>query len=108
MKRSVRLLFLILIFIPAMALFLVGRYERSILRARQATYKQDLLILQQAVNQYIHDNHQPPKSMQELVKAHYLSAIPKVPFDPEIDMTSVLGDPVLSPNLSVFKLPHVK
>jgi hypothetical protein len=65
---------------------------------------QDAFSIRQAINQYTLDKDQPPKSLQDLVEAHYLGAIPTHACMDELDSPPVLEDPVLSPNLSAFKL----
>ena len=67
-----------------------------------------MLAIQQAIDQYTRDKHHPPNSLQDLVKEHYLGAIPTPLLTPqEIEDAPVLGDPVLGPNLSVFRLTGV-
>src|ERR1700681_2854163 len=56
-----------------------GRYEKSVLRAKEATLKQDLFVMRQAIQQYTLDKQAAPMSLDELVQSKYLSAIPKDP-----------------------------
>ena len=55
-----------------------GRYERSVLRAKEATLKQDLFIMRQAIQQYTLDKEAGPSSLDDLVPK-YISAIPGIP-----------------------------
>ena len=56
-----------------------GRYERSVLRAREATLKQDLFVMRQAIQQYTLDKQAAPSSLDDLVQAQYLQQIPTDP-----------------------------
>lgn len=60
--------------------------------------------MRDAIDNYTLDKNQPPHSLQDLVDAGYLRAIPRDPItnkaDWELDLEGpVLGDPVLSPDL---------
>jgi type II secretory pathway pseudopilin PulG len=96
---------LIVVVALAVVLFLsAGRYQRSIQRARKAVCLEDAALAREAINQYTLDKNQPPKSLQDLVEAHYLGAVPAHPCMEELDSPPVLEDPVSSPNLSTFRL----
>jgi general secretion pathway protein G len=56
-----------------------GRYERSVLRAREATLKQDLFVMRQAIQQYTLDKQAAPTSLDDLVHAEYIQQIPTDP-----------------------------
>jgi general secretion pathway protein G len=51
------------------------RYEKSVLRAREATLKQDLFIMRNAIQQYTLDKEAGPSSLDDLVPK-YISGIP--------------------------------
>jgi len=51
------------------------RYEKSVLRAREATLKQDLFVMRNAIQQYTLDKEAGPTSLDDLVPK-YLSGIP--------------------------------
>ena len=74
-----------------------GRYEKSVLRAKEATLKQDLFIMRNAIQQYTLDKEAGPTSLDDLVESKYLSAIPKDPItgtkDWHTDSEQVLLDP---------------
>src|SRR6202030_4712999 len=44
-----------------------GRYEKSVLRAKEATLKQDLFVMRQAIQQYTLDKEAGPSSLDDLV-----------------------------------------
>ena len=56
-----------------------GGYEKSVLRAKEATLKQDLFVMRQAIQQYTLDKQAAPTSLDDLVQAKYLSGIPTDP-----------------------------
>lgn len=81
-------------------------------RAREAALKVDLQTMRNAVNNYTSDKHQRPKSLQDLVDAGYLREIPVDPITHSKDWAldfdgSVLGDPVMSPDLKAQGLYDV-
>ncbi len=75
-----------------------GRYERSVLRAKEATLKQDLFVMRNAIQQYTLDKEAGPSSLDDLVEGKYLSAIPTDPItrskDWHTETEQVLLDPL--------------
>ena len=75
----------------------IGRYERSILRSKEAVLKQDLFIMRNAIQQYTLDKEAGPASLDDLVAAKYLSGIPTDPItrakDWHTDSEQILLDP---------------
>jgi len=73
------------------------RYERSVLRAKEATLKQDLFIMRNAIQQYTLDKEAGPSSLDDLVPK-YISAIPVDPVtrnkDWHAESEEVLLDPL--------------
>jgi general secretion pathway protein G len=73
------------------------RYERSVVRAREATLKQDLFVMRNAIQQYTLDKEAGPSSLDDLVPK-YLSAIPTDPItrnkDWHTESEQVLLDPL--------------
>jgi general secretion pathway protein G len=102
-------LFRSLFFIPIVVFVLTfgilclvsGRYQKSILRAREATCNEEAFVYHEAIDQYSLDKGHPPKSLRDLVEEHYLLEIPTDPCTLELDSPPVLGDPILNPNFSV-------
>ena len=72
------------------------RYEKSVVRAREATLKTDLSVMRNAINQYTLDKEAGPTSLDDLVPK-YISAIPVDPItrtkDWKADSEDVLLDP---------------
>jgi general secretion pathway protein G len=75
-----------------------GRYEKAVLRAREATLKQDLFTMRNAIQQYTLDKEAGPSSLDDLVQAKYLSGVPKDPItgqkDWQTESEQVLLDPL--------------
>ncbi len=75
----------------------VARYERSVLRSREGVLHQDLFIMRNAIQQYTLDKEAGPTSLDDLVSAKYLSAVPTDPItrakDWKTDSDPVLLDP---------------
>ena len=90
------MLFVIMI-IMILAGVAVGRYERSVLRAKEATLKQDLFAMRQAIQQYTLDKEAAPTSLDDLVQSKYLSAIPKDPMTNHKDWHLDFEDVLLTP-----------
>lgn len=71
-----------------------GRYERSVVRAREAVLHQDLQTLRSAIDQYTLDKEKGPQSLDDLVQAGYLREVPIDPItrgrDWHIDYDNVL------------------
>jgi len=73
-------------------------------RAREAVLLRDLRTIRDAIDNYTLDKERRPKSLQDLVDAGYLRAIPVDPMTGKTDWVPdfegpVLGDPVVSPDL---------
>ncbi len=90
-----------MIIVVAIMLILAGmaatRYERSVVRAREATLKQDLFIMRNAIQQYTLDKEAGPSSLDDLVPK-YMSSIPIDPItrnkDWHTESEQVLLDPL--------------
>lgn len=56
------------------------RYALHLRRAHEAVLKEDLYNMRQAIDQYTQDKSKAPQSLDDIVTAGYLRAIPKDPF----------------------------
>jgi general secretion pathway protein G len=65
-------------------------------REQEATLKQDLRVMRQAIDQYTLDKQQAPQSLQDLVNGHYLKEIPTDPFTRKKDWVPQFDDVVMS------------
>ena len=75
-----------------------GRYEKSVLRAKEATLKQDLFAMRQAIQQYTLDKQAAPASLDDLVASKYLSGIPVDPITRSKDWHLDFEDVLLTPD----------
>lgn len=80
--------------------------------SREAVLRTDLRTIRDAIDNYALDKKKAPRSLQDLVEAGYLRAIPVDPTtlkpDWELDFgVPILGDPVLSPDLRAEGLVNV-
>jgi general secretion pathway protein G len=77
-----------------------GRYEQSVVRAREAALKQSLQTMRSAIQQYTLDKQQAPQSLDDLVAAGYLTSIPEDPVTRNREWHPDFDDYVLSPDQS--------
>src|SRR5438270_1380053 len=75
--------------------FAVPKYTQSILMAREAALKQDLYTLRQAIDEYTLDKQRAPQSLDDLVAAGYLRAVPKDPITDSAQTWQVVQEDVL-------------
>ncbi|MGH9859725.1 MAG: type IV pilin protein, partial [Candidatus Acidiferrales bacterium] len=74
-----------------------GNYQRSVLRSKEAALKQDLFVMRNAIEQFTLDKEAAPQSLDELVSAGYLRAIPKDPITNAVDWRPIYDDVLLTP-----------
>src|ERR1700737_1474171 len=84
----------IIFFLLGMA---AGNYLRSVTRAREASLKQDLQVMRQAIDNYTLDKQAAPESLEALQQAGYLRIIPVDPMTNAKDWQPQYADLVLSP-----------
>jgi general secretion pathway protein G len=72
-------LMVVMAIIAILASIAVVRYEHSIWRARESVLRQDLFTLRSSIDQYTLDKQKAPQSLDDLVSAGYIKAIPKDP-----------------------------
>jgi general secretion pathway protein G len=75
-----------------------GRYDRSVVRAREATLKQDLQVMRQAMDNYTLDKQSAPQSIEALQEAGYLRIVPTDPMTQAKDWQPQFDEVVLSPD----------
>jgi general secretion pathway protein G len=90
-------LMIVLTIIMILATIAAGRYDRSVLRSKEAVLKQDLYTMRQAIQQYTLDKQAGPGSLDDLVGAKYLGAIPVDPISRAKDWKVDSEDILLSP-----------
>jgi general secretion pathway protein G len=89
-----------LMIVITIILILIGmaaqRYEKSVQHAREATMKQDLWVMRQAIDNYTLDKQAAPQSLEDLVQAGYLRMVPKDPMTGVADWVPQFDSVVLS------------
>ena len=73
-----------------------GRYEKSIIRSREAVLKQDLATMRNAIQQYTLDKEAGAQSLDDLVSAGYLREVPTDPITRERDWHTNFDNVLLS------------
>ncbi len=89
-----------LIIVCAMISILLGVmvpiYKIHILHANEAVLKQDLRSMRDAIDQYTQDKEKAPQTLDDLVSAGYLHAIPKDPFTHAADTWQTVQEDVMT------------
>lgn len=85
-----------------------GRYQQSVLRAKEAALKQNLLVMRKSIDQYTLDKEQAPQSLEDLVSAGYLREVPVDPITRQRDWRTETCDLLLSPEQSATGICDVK
>lgn len=75
-----------------------GRYERSIVRSREAALKQDLRVMREAIDRFTLDKESAPGSLDDLVVAQYMRSVPTDPITNKKDWQLLFEDVQLSPD----------
>ena len=101
-----------LIIVCAMISILLGVmvpiYKIHILHANEAVLKQDLYNMRQAIDQYTQDKNKAPQTLDDIVSAGYLHALPKDPFTHAADWQVVQEDAVESVDQTAPGISDVK
>ena len=78
-------LLIVMVDIAILAAMAIPSYTRVVTSAREAALKEDLYVMRKAIDSYTVDKARAPQSLQDLVSAGYLKAIPKDPFTGHTD-----------------------
>jgi general secretion pathway protein G len=93
-----------LMIVITIILILIGmaaqNYSKSVQRAREATLKQDLWVMRQAIDNYTMDKQAAPQSLEDLVQAGYLRKVPVDQITGAADWVPQYDSVVLSPDQS--------
>jgi general secretion pathway protein G len=100
-------LMIVIMIILILAGIAVGRYEKSVLRAKEATLKQDLFVMRQAIQQYTLDKQAAPASLDDLVQGKYISGIPTDPITRNKDWHLNFEDVLMTPTQTSAGLTDV-
>jgi general secretion pathway protein G len=98
---------IVIMIVMILAGIAVGRYEKSVLRSKEAVLKQDLFVLRQGIQQYTLDKQTAPTSLDDLVSAKYISGIPVDPITRNKEWHLDFEDVVLTPEQTVSGLSDV-
>jgi general secretion pathway protein G len=83
-------LMIVMTIIGILSAIAIPNYIKSVKRANEAVLREDLYTLRTAIDSYTVDKEKAPQSLDDLVQAGYLKAIPKDPMTSRDDtwMTS--------------------
>ena len=85
----------------------IGRYDRAVLRSKEAALRTDLQAMRQAIDNFTMDKQAAPQSLEDLVNAKYLREVPKDPMTNTKDWVPEFEDVVLSPDQSGTGMTNV-
>jgi general secretion pathway protein G len=91
-------LMVVMSIIIVLATIATVHYKNAVLRSREAVLKSDLKVLNDAVQNYTRDKEAAPQSLDDLVSAQYLSAIPVDPMTHTKDWVTENCDTLLDPD----------
>jgi general secretion pathway protein G len=78
-------LMVVMVLIVTLASIGLTVYGNSITRAKEATLKEDLFRMRDAIDQYYADKNKYPPSIEALVEEKYMRAVPVDPFTASAD-----------------------
>ena len=71
---------IVMVVIGLLAAIAIPAYTSNIRNAKEATLKEDLHVLRQAIDSYTVDKQKAPQTLDDLVQAGYLKVMPIDPF----------------------------
>ena len=71
-------------------------YNQALVRARESVLRNDLFEMRKLISQYTLDKQKAPQSLEDLVSAGYIKAIPKDPMTNETNWEVVQEDTLLT------------
>jgi general secretion pathway protein G len=71
-------------------------YTTHVLHAREAVLREDLYSMRNAIDQYTQDKDKAPQSLDDLVSAGYLHAVPKDPITGSNDTWQTVTDDTIA------------
>ena len=72
-------LLIVMTILAILAVVAVPTYIRHIKHARETRLQHDLFVMREAIDKYTVDKEKAPQSLQDLVTAQYLRAVPEDP-----------------------------
>ena len=70
---------IVMIIIATLAAMAIPMYTQNVKAAKEAVLKEDLQVMRTAIGSYTVDKQKAPQSLDDLVQAGYLKAVPKDP-----------------------------
>ena len=89
-------LMIVIFIIGILAAVSAPLYSQSVVRAKEATLRQNLYHLRHAIDAYAMDKQKAPQSLEDLVTAGYFREIPKDPITEKKDTWQVVQEDVYS------------
>lgn len=90
---------MIVIFIIIVLLGMAAmRYDRALVRSREAVLKNDLFVIREAIDQFTLDKQAAPQSIEDLHNAGYLPRVPVDPMTQAADWVPDYDNVVMSPD----------
>ena len=84
-----------------------GRYQQSIVKAKEAVLHQDLRVMRDAIQQFTLDKQSAPQSLDDMVSAGYMREIPTDPITQRKDWQIETSDVLLSPDQTTTGITDV-
>jgi len=114
-RRLARLGFTLLEMMIVVAIIMIligiaaGMYQRSVVRAKEATLRSDLTVMRQAIDHYTLDKEAAPQALEDLInpQSQYLREVPTDPMTNAKDWHVDFGDTVMSPDQSATGIVDV-
>jgi general secretion pathway protein G len=78
-------LMIVMVIIGILTAMAVPVYSRNVLAAKEAVLREDLQVMRTAIGSYTADKQKAPQTLEDLVSAGYLKAIPKDPITKRSD-----------------------
>jgi general secretion pathway protein G len=78
-------LMIVMAIIATLAAMAIPAYTRNVVAAKEAVLREDLQVMRTAIGSYTVDKQKAPQTLEDLVSAGYLKAVPKDPFTGRTD-----------------------
>jgi general secretion pathway protein G len=89
-------LMVVMLIIAILAAVAIPSFEQSIRNAREATLKEDLHVMRDAIDSYTMDKNKAPQSLDDLVQSGYLKKVPEDPMTHSVDTWQTSSDDTYS------------
>jgi len=84
-------LMIVISIIIILAAIVLPQYQKTVIQAREAVLKDDLLQMRKMLDQYAADKGELPQSLEQLVEAGYLRELPLDPVTDERNWQQISG-----------------